>query len=81
MRILENIVGHAISGMHVLRVERQKEAFQSCFSDVKNWIQQTPQNAVILRRAIRRSRRIQVLKILEHIVDSTTSGMHALRAE
>ena len=67
--------------MHVLRVERQKEAFQSCFSDVKNWIQEASQNAVILRRAIRRSRRIQVLKILEHKVDSATSGMHALRAE
>ena len=58
MRILENIVGHAISGMHVLRIERQKEAFQSCFSDVKNWIQQTSQNTVILRGALRRSRRI-----------------------
>ena len=80
MRILENIVGHAISGMHVLRVERQKEAFQSCFSDVKNWIQQTSQNTVILRGALRRSRRIQVLRILKHKVDSATSGMHALRA-
>ena len=58
----------------------KKEAFKSCFSDVKTWIQETSQNAVILRRAIRRSRRIQVLKILEHIVDSATSGMHALRA-
>ena len=81
MRILENIVGHAISGMHVLRVERQKEAFQSCFSDVKNWIQQASQNAVILRGTERRSRRIQVLRILRHIEDSATSGTHALRAE
>jgi len=26
-----------------------KEAFKSCFSDVKTWIQETSQNAVILR--------------------------------
>ena len=78
---MKNIVGHAISGMHVLRVERQKEAFQSCFSDVKNWIQETSQNTVILRGALRWSRRIQVLRILEHKVDSATSGMYALRAE
>ena len=81
MRILENIVVHAISGMHVLRVERQKEAFQSCFSDVKNWIQQTSQNTVILRGAVWRSRRIQVMRILEHTVDPATSGRYALRAE
>ena len=59
----------------------KKEAFQSCFSDVKNWIQQTSQNTVILRGALRRSRRIQVLRILKHKVDSATSGRYALRAE
>jgi virulence-associated protein VapD len=80
LRILKHKVDSATSGMHVLRVERQKEAFQSCFSDVKNWIQQTSQNTVILRGALRRSRRIQVLRILKHKVDSATSGMHALRA-
>ena len=42
----------------------KKEAFQSCFSDVKNWIQEASKNAVILRGAERRIRRIQVLKIL-----------------
>ena len=81
LRILEHIVGHAISGMHVLRVERQKEAFQSCFSDVKNWIQQASQNAVILRGTERRSRRIQVLRTLGHTVDPATSGRYDLRAE
>ena len=58
----------------------KKEAFESCFSDVKTWIQETSQNTVILR-GVRRSRRIQVLRILKHKVDSATSGMHALRAE
>ena len=42
----------------------KKEAFKSCFSDVKNWIQEASQNAVILRGAVSRSRRIQVLRIL-----------------
>ena len=64
LRILENIVGHAISGMHVLRVERQKEAFESCFPDVRTRIQETSQNTVILYGAVRRSRRIQVIRIL-----------------
>jgi len=59
----------------------KKEAFESCFSDVKTWIQEASQKKVILRGAERRSRRIQVLKILEHTVDPATSGMHALRAE
>ena len=43
----------------------KKEAFENCFSDVKNWIQDSSQNAVILRGALRRSRRIQVLRILD----------------
>ena len=81
LRILGNIVGHAISGMHVLRVERQKEAFQSCFPDVRTWIQDSSKNAIILRGVVRRSRRIQVLRILKHKVDSATSGRYALRAE
>ncbi len=59
----------------------KKEAFESWFPDVKNWIQKTSQNAVILCRAERRSRRIQVLRILGHKVDPATSGKHALRAE
>ena len=59
----------------------KKEAFESWFSDVKTWIQETSQNTVILRGAVRRSRRIQVLRILEHKVDPATSGMHALRVE
>jgi len=42
----------------------KKEAFENWFSDVKTWIQETSQNAVILRGAVRRSRRIQVLRIL-----------------
>ena len=42
----------------------RKEAFENWFSDVKTWIQETSQNAVILRGAVRRSRRIQVLRIL-----------------
>ena len=29
----------------------KKEAFKSCFSDVKTWIQEASQNAVILRGA------------------------------
>ena len=74
---------HSILQLHacIPFVQNDKtEAFQSCFSDVKNWIQQTSQNTVILRGALRRSRRIQVLRILKHKVDSATSGMHALRA-
>ena len=59
----------------------KKEAFESCFSDVKTWIQEASQNTVILRWAEKRRRRIQVLRILGHKVDSATSGMHALRAE
>ena len=59
----------------------KKEAFKSCFSDVKTWIQETSKNAVFLCGAVWRSRRIQVLRILGHKVDSATSGMHALRAE
>jgi len=59
----------------------KKEAFKSCFSDVRTWIQDSSQNAVILRGAKRRSRRIKVLRILEHKVDSATSGMCAFRAE
>ena len=59
----------------------KKEAFENWFSDVKTWIQETFQNAVILRGAKRRSRRIQVLKILGHTVDPATSGMNALLAE
>jgi len=59
----------------------KKEAFKSWFSDVKTWIQEASQNAVILPGAVRRSRRIQVMRILEHKVDSATSGMYALRAE
>ena len=43
----------------------KKDAFESCFSDVRTWIQETSQNAVILRGAVRRSRRIQVLRILD----------------
>ena len=59
----------------------KKEAFKSCFSDVRTWIQDSSKNAIILRGVVRRSRRIQVLRILENIVDSATSGTHALRAE
>ena len=59
----------------------KKEAFENWFSDVRTWIQETSQNAVILRRAERRSRRIKVLRILGHVVDSATSGIHAHRAE
>ena len=59
----------------------KKDAFESWFSDVKTWIQEASQDAVILRGAERRSRRIQVLRILGNIVDPATSGMHALRAE
>ena len=40
----------------------KKEAFESCFPDVRTRIQETSQNTVILRGAIRRSRRIQVLR-------------------
>ena len=58
----------------------KKEAFKSCFSDVRTWIQDSSKNAIILRGVVRRSRRIQVLRILKHKVDSATSGMHALRA-
>lgn len=36
---------------------------------------------VILRGAVRWSRRIQVLRIFGHKVDPATLGMHALRAE
>ena len=43
----------------------KKEAFKSYFTDVRTWIQEASQNAVILRGAIRRSRRIQVLRILD----------------
>jgi len=59
----------------------KKEAFKSWFSDVKTWIQETSQNAVILRRAEWRRRRIQVLRILGHTVDLETSRTHALHAE
>ena len=43
----------------------KKEAFKSCFSDVRTWIQDSSKNAIILRGVVRRSRRIQVLKILD----------------
>ena len=43
----------------------KKEAFKSCFSDVGTWIEESSQKKVILRGAIRRSRRIQVLRILD----------------
>ena len=59
----------------------KKEAFESCFSDVRTWIQEASKNAVILRGTVMWSRRIQVLRILGHKVDPETSGMHALRAE
>ena len=59
----------------------KKEPFEICFSDVRTWIQEASQNAVFLRGAERRSRRIQVLRILGHTVDPATSGTHALRAE
>ena len=59
----------------------KKEAFESCFPDVGTWIQEASQNAVILRGAVRWSHRIQVLRILEHTVDSATSGRYALHAE
>ena len=59
----------------------KKEAFESCFSDVKTWIQETSQNTVILRGTVRWSHRIQVMWILEHKVGPATSGMNALRAE
>ena len=59
----------------------KKEAFESWFSEVRTWIQEASQNAVILRGAIRQSRRIQVLRILGHTVDPATSGTHFLRAE
>jgi len=42
----------------------KKEAFESWFSEVKTWIQDSSQNTVILRGAERRSRRIQVMRIL-----------------
>jgi len=42
----------------------KKEAFKSCFSDVKTWIQDSSKNAIILRGVVRRSRRIQVIRIL-----------------
>jgi len=44
----------------------KKEAFENWFSDVRNWIQETSQNTVNLCGAVRWSRRIQVLRILEH---------------
>ena len=43
----------------------KKEAFKSCFSDVKTWIQEALKNAVILRGTEKRSRSIKVLRILE----------------
>jgi hypothetical protein len=81
MRILENIVGHAIQACMPFVQNDKKEAFKSCFSDVRTWIQDSSKNAIILRGVVRRSRRIQVLRILKHKVDSATSGRYALRAE
>ena len=59
----------------------KKEAFENWSPDVRTWIQNSSQNAVILRRALRRIRKIQVLRILGDIVDPATSGRYALRAE
>ena len=59
----------------------KKEAIESWFPDVETWIQDSSQNTVILCGAVSWSRRIKVLRILKHKVDSATSGMHALRAE
>ena len=59
----------------------KKEAFESWFPDVGTWIQEASKNAVILRGAVWRSHRIQVLRILGHTVDPATSGTHVLRAE
>ena len=42
----------------------KKEAFESCFPDVRTRIQETSQTTVILYGAVRRSRRIQVIRIL-----------------
>ena len=42
----------------------KKEAFESCFPDVRTRIQETSQNTVIMYGAVRRSRRIQVIRIL-----------------
>jgi len=42
----------------------KKEAFESCFPDVRTRIQETSQNTVILNGAVRRSRRIQVIRNL-----------------
>ena len=41
----------------------KKEAFESCFSDFRTWIQETSKNAVFLRGTEKRSRRIQVLMV------------------